>query len=59
MVRCDRTLRKVALTGGLLVGTLGLVGCGSAMNIAAVENEIKADQSQSSHEQTARQGYLS
>jgi|GEM_PF-618423 len=43
MVRCDRTLRKVALTGGLLVGTLGLVGCGSAMNIAAVENEIKAD----------------
>jgi hypothetical protein len=43
MVRRDRTLHKATWRGGLLLGTLGLVGCGSAMNIATVENEIKAD----------------
>jgi len=59
MVRCDRTLRKVALTGGLLVGTLGLVSFNLVFNGGNVHSRSTADQSQSSHEQTARQGYLS
>lgn len=43
MVRCDRAQSNAFGIGALVLGALGLAGCGASMDISAIENEIKAD----------------